>query len=276
MQEITTLLCFPGFRRCPEHSASRWARLAPKGRRRSCTATLLSFSRARRVKTSTAIHDVQGSGITSPLVGQVVEIEGIVVGSFQGATAPEGFYVQEPDATWDSSPSTSEGIYVFDSGNAPPAVGSRIRVKGTVSEFGATGFTMTELGSPTKQVCSTGNFFTRTTITLPVATAGDLERYEGMAVQFTQQLVVVANFNLGAFDELGLAPQVLFVPTQDPNQATWPTNTDLIARSIVYLNDASGVTNTNLFPTLFPPGGLAPSTRYASARASTTIRRARP
>lgn len=219
----------------------------------------IAFACETGTKTSTPVHTIQGSGTTSPLVGQVVEIEGIVVGSFMGASAPEGYYVQEPDATWDASPATSEGIYIFDPGTTPPAAGTRIRVKGTVSEFGPAGFTMTELGSPTKQICSTGNPFTRTTVTLPVQTAGDLERYEGMAVQFTQQLVVVANFNLAAFDELGLAPQVLFAPTQDPNQATWAPNTDLNARSIVYLNDASSVSNTNLFPTLFPPGGLSAS-----------------
>jgi uncharacterized protein len=219
----------------------------------------IAFACEAGVKTSTPVHAVQGSGTTSPLVGQVVEIEGIVVGSFFGTTSPDGFYVQEPDATWDSSPSTSEGIFVFKPGATPPDAGTRIRVRGTVSEFGATGFTMTELTSPTTQVCSTGNTFTRTVISLPVTTAGDLERYEGMAVQFNQQLVVVANFNLAAFDELGLAPQVLFDPTQNPNQATWPVTTDLNARSIVYLNDASGVSNTNLFPTLFPPGGLSAS-----------------
>jgi predicted extracellular nuclease len=219
----------------------------------------IAFACEAGVKTSTPVHTVQGSGTTSPLVGQVVEVEGIVVGNFFGTTSPDGFYLQEPDATWDASPSTSEGIYVFDPGVTPPAVGTRIRVKGTVAEFGATGFTMTELTSPTKQVCSTGNTFTRTVISLPVTTAGDLEHYEGMAVQFNQQLVVVANFNLAAFDEIGLAPQVLFDPTQNPNQSTWAPNTDLNARSIVYLNDASGVSNTNLFPTLFPPGGLSAS-----------------
>ena len=219
----------------------------------------IAFACETGTKTSTAIHTVQGSGVTSLLVGQIVEIEGIVVGSFQGASAPAGFYVQEPDATWDASPATSEGIYVFDPGNPPPAVGTRIRVKGTVTEFGTTGLTETELTSPTKLVCSTGNAFTVTTVNLPVATAGDLERYEGMAIQFTQQLVVVANFNLAAFDELGLAPQVLYAPTQNPNQSTWAPNTDLIARSTVYLNDASGVSNANLFPTLFPPGGLSAS-----------------
>jgi hypothetical protein len=188
----------------------------------------IAFACEAGVKTSTPVHTVQGSGTTSPLVGKVVEIEGIVVGSFFGTTSTDGFYVQEPDATWDAFPSTSEGIFVFNPGVTAPAVGTRIRVKGTVSEFGATGFTMTELTSPVTQVCSTGNTFTRTVISLPVT-------------------------------EVGLAPQVLFDPTQNPNQATWPVNTDLNARSIVYLNDASGVSNTNLFPTLFPPGGLSAS-----------------
>jgi predicted extracellular nuclease len=223
------------------------------------TNVAIAFACEAGTKTSKPIHTIQGSGLTSPLVGQTVEIEGIVTGSFQGASAPEGYYVQEPDATWDALDSTSEGIYIFDPGTAPPAVGTRLRVKGTVSEFGTAGFTETELTSPTKLSCSTGNTFTRTNVTLPVAVAGDLERYEGMAVQFNQQLVVVANFNLAAFDELGLAPQVLYAPTQNPDRSTWAPNADLNARSMVYLNDASGIANANLFPTLFPPGGLSAS-----------------
>jgi predicted extracellular nuclease len=127
----------------------------------------ITFACEAGVKTSTPVHTVQGSGTTSPLVGKVVEIEGIVVGSFFGTTSTDGFYVQEPDATWDAFPSTSEGIFVFNPGVTAPAVGTRIRVKGTVSEFGATGFTMTELTSPVTQVCSTGNTFTRTVISRP-------------------------------------------------------------------------------------------------------------
>ena len=108
-----------------------------------------------------------------------------------------------------------------------------------------------------KTVCSTGNSFTRTTVSLPIANAGDLERYEGMAVQFTQPLTVTGNFSLGTYDQLDLAPSVLYTPTSSPNQATWPTQTSLIARSVIALDDASTLANASLYPTIFPQGGLS-------------------
>ncbi len=55
------------------------------------------------------IHDVQGNGAASPLVGQTVAIEGIVVGDFQdGASGTNGdfngFHIQEEDADADADP----------------------------------------------------------------------------------------------------------------------------------------------------------------------------
>ena len=62
---------------------------------------------------ATAIHDVQGSGTTTPLNGSAVTIEGVVVGDYQGAGQFGGFYVQEETADADADPQTSEGIFVF-------------------------------------------------------------------------------------------------------------------------------------------------------------------
>jgi predicted extracellular nuclease len=227
----------------------------------------IAFGCESGVKTSTAIHDVQGSGTTSPDVGKTVELEGIVVGDFQSASQLRGFYLQEPDATWDSNPATSEGIFVFDNLlGADVNIGDRVRVRGTIDEFSSSGSflgntltsSLTELGTVSaKAVCSTGNSFTRTTVTLPTANAGDLERYEGMAVQFTQQLTVTGNFSLGTFDQLDLAPALQYAPTGNPNQATWPVQTSLITRSVIALDDASTLANASLYPTIFPPGGLS-------------------
>jgi predicted extracellular nuclease len=87
------------------------------------------------------IHDIQGAAHTSPLVpvildnatsnGQaVIDVEGIVT-----ALRGNGFYIQEPDATVDSDPATSEAIFVF-TGSAPTAaVGDRVQVDGVVAEF---------------------------------------------------------------------------------------------------------------------------------------------
>ena len=220
------------------------------------------------VKTSTPIHAIQGSGSSSPLANQVVEVEGIVVGSFQASSQLNGFYLQEPDATWDADAQTSEGIFVFDPGApVPVAIGDRVRVKGTVSEFssppgsflGVTrSSTITELQTvQNRAVCSTGNSFTRTIVTLPTLGPNDLEQYEGMAVSIEQPLTVTGNFSLGTFDQLDLAPSVLFTPTSSADQTTWASQTSLIARSVIALDDASTIANANLFPTIFPPGGLS-------------------
>jgi predicted extracellular nuclease len=212
------------------------------------------------------ISQVQGPGATSPLGGQPVEIEGIVVGAFQNtSTQLGGYFLEEPAATQDADPATSEGIFVFSNG-AGPAVnhGDRVRVRGTVAEFGSSGSTLTEIQSVAQSiVCSTGNPLPEAVdITLPVSSTADLERYEGMLVQFSQPLVVTGSFNLGTFGQIDLAPSVLYQPTQTPgNVATWAAAADLNSRSKIALDDGSALANTtaaqNLYPTLFPEGGLA-------------------
>ena len=231
----------------------------------------IAFACENGTKTSTAIHTIQGSGATSAMVGQAVEVEGIVVGSFQGPAKLSGFYLQEPDASWDNDPATSEGIFIFDNGlGATVNIGDRVRVAGKVNEFSSSGSflgvsassSQTEIETLTNEaVCSTGNSFTRTVVTLPTANAGDLERYEGMAVQFNQQLTVTGNFNLGTFDQLELAPGVLYSPTDvpdtTPNKDIWAAATSLVQRSAIEMDDGSNVSNASLFPTIFPQGALS-------------------
>jgi len=207
---------------------------------------------------ATPIHSVQGSGATSPLAGQVVDIEGIVVGAFQGSSKLNGFYLEEPAATQDGDPATSEGIFVF--ANSPAVnAGDRVRIRGTVAEFqSATGSlvsNLTELGSTSNAtICSTGNTLPDpVTISLPVDSVSTYERYEGMRVQFTQQLVVTGSFNLGGFGQIDLAPHVLFQPTQTPGSSGWAGAADLNSRSLISLDDGSTSSNANL-----NGGGLAP------------------
>ncbi len=216
--------------------------------------------------TATPINIVQGSGATSPLVGSTVDLEGIVVGAFQGATQLNGFYLEEPTATQDGNLATSEGIFVF--ANTPTVnVGDRVRIRGVVTEFtsstGGLVSNLTELGTTSNAtVCSTGNPLPApVTLTLPVTNYSDFERYEGMLVQVNQQLYVTGNFALGSFDQIDIAPSVLYQPTQTVgNAGTWAAALDLINRSKIALDDAStlsnGTTAQNLFPTLFPTGGL--------------------
>ena len=156
-----------------------------------------------------------------------------------------------------------------------------MRVRGVVDEYSSSGSflgntqnsSLTEIGTVLgKTVCSAGNSFTRTTVTLPVANFGDLERYEGMAVQFTQPLVVTGNFSLGTLGQVDLAPAVLFAPTVTLNQSTWPVQTDLNKRSVIALDDGSTLANASLYPTLFPPGGLgASNTLRVGARTGSPV-----
>jgi hypothetical protein len=234
------------------------------------TYSLLVFSPLSCGAARTAIHTIQGTGLTSAMVGTVVEIEGIVVGSYQSTTTGEsGFFLQEPDADWDADPNTSEGIFIFDSGfGIPVQVGDWVRVKGTVSEFPPTGQSLTELNAVSGvQVCSNGNTFTRTTVTLPVASATDWEKYEGMAIKFSQTLKVTGNFSLGQFGQVDLAPSVLVQPTQflapGAGAVTQQSLNDL---SRIQLDDASEIQDR--FPGVFPAGGLSaagPCARCARA-----------
>jgi uncharacterized protein len=139
--------------------------------------------------TLTPIHDIQGSGSTSPVVGTSVSTRGIVTARKYN----NGFFIQEPDASVDADPMTSEGIFVYTS-SAPPAsaaVGNLVQVTGTVSEFVPSSDPgqppMTELTSPTVVQVSTGNALPAAiplTATFPDPTGAydQLERIESMRV----------------------------------------------------------------------------------------------
>lgn len=134
------------------------------------------------------INAIQGSGNTSPLLGNIVTTTGVVTG-----IKSNGFFVQTPDAMWDADPNTSEGIFVFTS-TFPPAsvvVGNNLCVTGTVAEFIPSSdpysLSLTEITSPTIIVLSTGNSLpTPVVISSADAAAGgsisQLEKFEGMRV----------------------------------------------------------------------------------------------
>ncbi|MBP6531608.1 MAG: hypothetical protein KA260_15925, partial [Burkholderiales bacterium] len=119
-------------------------------------AAVGAFSASAQV---TPIRDVQGSGLTSPVVGQSVIVRGVVT----AIRSNNGFFIQEPDASVDADPATSEGIFVFTS-SAPPAaaaVGNLVQVVGTVLEFSPvsdpSGLSVTQISSPIVTLLSTGN-----------------------------------------------------------------------------------------------------------------------
>ncbi|MFO1330100.1 MAG: ExeM/NucH family extracellular endonuclease [Rubrivivax sp.] len=156
----------------------------------------------------TYIHAIQGTGSGSPLVGQTVSVQAIVVGDFQGAAGLGGFFLQEEDIEADGDPNSSEGLFVFQ-GNSGTAVnvGDLVRVTGVVTEFGNGFSQLTELGSVSAvTVLSTGNPLpAATTVAFPLASAGALESLEGMRVTVVTPMTVTDNFTLGRFGEVLLS-----------------------------------------------------------------------
>ncbi len=146
------------------------------------------------------IHAIQGSGATSPLVGQSVTTTGIVTAVRPGSSG--GFFLQAPDAAADSDPNTSEGIFVF-TGSALPAaavIGNLLQLTGTVQEFRPSSdpfsATLTELVAPlTISITSTGNVLPAPVTlaaadTNPAGAPDQLEKFEGMRVRVSSLTVV--------------------------------------------------------------------------------------
>lgn len=167
---------------------------------------VFSFTTAAPV-VLTPIHDIQGPGATSPLDGAAVTTTGIVT-----AVRSAGFYIQEPDASVDADPATSEGIYVY-TGGAPPAaavVGALVQVSGTVDEYAPGYASLTEITGPTVLQLSTGNplpapIVLTAAFPSPAGPYEQLERLEGMRVSVPSMTVVTptdgnpsANYTAGS------------------------------------------------------------------------------
>lgn len=196
---------------------------------------------------ATPIHAIQGSGDATPMAGQTVIIEGVVVGDFQDEQI-NGLFVQEEDADADADAATSEGIFVFEGALAVPAnAGDVVRIRGQVAEFSS----LTELTEVTDiVVCAQSGVASTSALTFPVAAVSDLERYEGMLVTVDQTLTVSENFDLGRFGSLLLsAGGRLYQPTQvaDPGAPAQAVR-DLNLRRRIILDDKSTSQNPSPIP----------------------------
>jgi uncharacterized repeat protein (TIGR01451 family) len=134
------------------------------------------------VPVQAAIHDIQGSGATSPFAGLDVITAGIVTG-----IKSNGFFLQTPDSAVDADPATSEGIFIFTSATPAAAVGNEVSARGTVGEF----FNLTQVESSlpgdvtvtAMGVPAPAAVVLTPAILNPAGTPDQLERFEGMRVQ---------------------------------------------------------------------------------------------
>ena len=168
------------------------------GQTETCTVTV-------SVAGELTISQIQGSGATSAYANTVQSTRGVVTGR-----VGSGFFIQ--DANGDGDPSTSDGIFVYNSTFAA-AIGDLVRVTGTVIEYRPTGAprSYTEFSNVSSvERLGAGPAIAPTNIELPNA---DLARYEGMLVRFTSPLTVNGNRNLGDRGELIMSHGRREVPT---------------------------------------------------------------
>ncbi len=173
----------------------------------------------------TPIHQVQGSGSASPMVGETVTVEGLVTKKVtQFSTNDRGLYLQTPADREDGDEATSEGIFVRLDTGVLEDIGENdlIRVKGTVVEH----YNETRI-SPADQlaICQrAGEHSLAVKVrTLPASTilqkwqdgSDSMERYEGMKVLFSGTIIRPYSYDYAAYrNNMGLAREIQFKPTQ--------------------------------------------------------------
>ncbi len=194
-----------------------------------------------------AIGKVQGDGETSPLIGRVVVVEGVVTARFEHPARAAGKPIDrtnEPPAyslqdSGDSDPATSDAIFVIDPQIFLP--GQRVRLLGTVVEFddGRSGsrtalkpFLAEALGSA------------RLPAPLRLAAApADWEHYEAMRVEITAPLTLAGTHRAVKYGEILVNfGERLVTPTEvaAPGAAAKTLATENMRRRL-WLDDASTI-----------------------------------
>lgn len=203
-------------------------------------------------------YEIQGRGMGSPLDGQVVTTQGVVVGDYEGESpALRGFYLQ--DLEGDGDPGTSDAVFVFNGDSDQVSVGDVVRVTGRAQEFRD----QTQVGDLSALVvCGSGAAVEPVDVRLPFADLTFPERYEGMLVRLPQTLTVTGLGLLGRFGEVALsAGGRLTIPTAVafPGEAA---DSVRISNGLnrILIDDA--VNDQNPDPVPFGPGGgtLTPAT----------------
>ncbi len=195
------------------------------------------------------ISTVQGSGFASPLDGQTVTVEAVVTGDFQDGLG--GFYLQEEEADYDATSTTSEGVFVY-APTTDVTVGDLVQVTAEVEER----FGQTQLTNASVVVQSTGLPLPGAiTLTLPAADSS-LETLEGMRVA-PLDLVVTDNFQLARFGEVTVtsgARLIQFTECNAPDAEAYTAYLAAQQRDVLTIDDGRG--GSNLSPVRLPDGSV--------------------
>ena len=155
------------------------------------------------------IAQIQGTGPTSPLTGQLVRTEGVVTAAYPtGGFA--GVFMQTPGSGGPAkSPGgASDGLFVYSSWAAANLqIGDCIRVEGTVSEYvpRGSGTSLTQVSDAyATEIADCAPVVATELATFP-AVDEEKEVYEGMLVQPLGTYTITNNYDLNQFGQIGLA-----------------------------------------------------------------------
>jgi uncharacterized protein len=196
----------------------------------------------------TPIYEIQGNEMSTPLAGQNLATEGVVVGDFQEG-GKNGFYIQDPIG--DDDPATSDGIFIYAPGGMDVNVGDHVRVRGTAGEYSE----LTQVSSSQLWVCDIGVPLPEPTILeLPVADAYGFEQLEGMLVTIPQDLVIAEYFNFDRYGEIVLSTQrfMTFTALYKPDKSGYQDSLHEYFLNSITLDD--GRTGSNPDPAIHPNG----------------------
>ncbi|MCP2638257.1 ExeM/NucH family extracellular endonuclease [Microbacterium sp. HD4P20] len=192
-----------------------------------------------------AIGAVQGAGAATPVAGDDVLIEGVVVGDFQTGGF-DGYYVQDAG---DGDPTTSDGVFVYAPGGAEVAVGDVVSVAGEATEH----FGMTQVVAADVELCGTAEVPAPTALNLPLSEE-QREAAEGMYVTLPQQLTIAETFEYGRFGTFSLSLGRQMQPTGRYDAGS-PEAIALAAKNIaesITVDDGRGSQNPD--PAIHPNG----------------------
>jgi predicted extracellular nuclease len=196
---------------------------------------------------ATSIHEIQGSGTSSPLENLEVIVEGVVTGDFQDGDDDTsrnlgGFYIQGAS---DEDSQTSDGVFVFDGSShaTDVEVGDIVRVVGTVNEY----FGETQISASAVSVIGKGSI-QPIAVTLPATTTtnsdgeviADFEHLEGMLVTLPQALTVSQLRNLERYGELLLSEggrEYHYTNLNAPDVPGYTAHVEAIAARRIHLDD---------------------------------------
>ncbi|MGF1571441.1 MAG: ExeM/NucH family extracellular endonuclease [Sumerlaeia bacterium] len=146
------------------------------------------------------IHEIQGAGSASPMVGKVVSIRGIVTADLRASHG--GITVQSAPADFDDNPATSEGLFVKIGAGFTPAIGDFATIVGTVSESN----NLTTLDNVQQYEASTATKPEPVPVAFPLPEGLTWENYESMYLTFPEQLFVTETYNYGRYGAVQLSP----------------------------------------------------------------------